>query len=184
MTRVMKVTEIEVCEAPVVNATVETGMNEEKKVEAEKPQEAKHAEAMPSEEKLREEKRLLSESLAKEKSEKRFPEKEDKPAAKEKAIDNKAESPEKPSGKKKNKVVFGREQWNGYSYDELRLQLLLTRTRIELNKSMVLEHGQNLMQRKSKPLTIMGRMLGALDYLDYGVIAFKLGRTIFKLFRR
>ncbi|MCM1451529.1 MAG: hypothetical protein NC102_04685 [Clostridium sp.] len=82
------------------------------------------------------------------------------------------------------RVNFEKYEWKGYSYNELRLQTLLMRTRIDLNKSMMMSRGQMFMQKKSKPVTMLGRMLGALDYLDYGVLAYKLGRTIFKLFRR
>lgn len=174
----MKVTEIEVCEIPVEN-----GAMVKDKAAAETPAEAKTIEvkaekAMPAEAK-KEEPKVKADSAKK--SEKKA---ETDKAADKAMLPEAKESKAPAAGKKKRKVSFGRDEWDGYSYDELRLQLLLTRTRIELNKSMVLEHGQNLMQRKSRPVSIMGRMLGALDYLDYGVLAYKLGRTIFKLFKR
>lgn len=157
----MKVTEIEVCEIPAVNDVIVESAKQETISSEAKP------ESIVPKEKDNEVKPIAKSSIAK----------EERPL-------EKKESVVKAQPKKKKKVTFGREEWSGYSYDELRLQLLLTRTRIELNKSMVLEHGQSLMQRKSRPVSLIGRMLGALDYLDYGVLAFKLGRTIFKLFRR
>lgn len=75
-------------------------------------------------------------------------------------------------------------EWSGYSYEELKFQLLLTRTRIEINKNMMMAHSQMLMHKKSRPISIFSRALGALDYLDYGIIAYKMVRKLYALFRK
>lgn len=181
----MKVTEIEVCDTPQIETLEikESGssmpsmpVREGRQAIAEKPKGIEEAKA--KNEKLDEHSNDKKGTAAA---------KAQKTAAA--AAEHKAEALDAHKAQTKakgpaQKIHFGRDQWSGYSYDELRLQLLLTRTRIELNRSMVMEHGTRLMEKKSRPVTMLGRMLGALDYLDYGVLAFKLGRTIFKLFRR
>lgn len=75
-------------------------------------------------------------------------------------------------------------EWGGYTYEELKFQLLLMRTRIELNKTMMMEHSQQMVQKKARSASMLSRMLGALDYVDYGIMAYKMVRRLYKLFRR
>lgn len=87
----------------------------------------------------------------------------------------------KPAEKSLERVE---KEWGGYTYEELKFQLLLTRTRIELNKSMMMAQSQSMMQKKAKSASMVSRMLGALDYFDYGVMAYKVVRRLYKMFRR
>jgi len=75
-------------------------------------------------------------------------------------------------------------EWGGYTYDELKSQLRLTRTRIDLNKSIVMAQSQMLMQKKANSVSMFRRMLGALDYFDYGLMAYKMARRLYKIFNR
>lgn len=75
-------------------------------------------------------------------------------------------------------------QWNGYTLDELRFRRLLTLTRIELEKSQFKSQMETSKTALGRPASIVKKMTGALDYFDYGVLAFRLGRRVIKLFRR
>lgn len=78
------------------------------------------------------------------------------------------------------------EEWKGLTLDEIRMRRLLTLTRIEIDKAH-LQHLTNNYTSSGKISTstpIMRKLTGALDYMDYGVLAFRLGKSIFKLFHR
>ncbi len=89
----------------------------------------------------------------------------------------------KPTEKDNDSVGQVEKAWGGYTYEQLKFQILLTHTRIEFNKSMMLSQSQQMMQKKSRSTSIVTRMLGALDYIDYGVMAFKVVNRLIRLFR-
>ena len=73
--------------------------------------------------------------------------------------------------------------WKGYTLEEIRYQRVLTLARIEMEKVKLMSAYQNVMhgEKSHKAATgIMGRMFGALNYFDYGIIAYRLGRQVFK----
>lgn len=78
-------------------------------------------------------------------------------------------------------------EWDGLTLDEIRYARALTRARIEISKEMISARTSALMSGKSagtESKTMLGRMLGALNWLDYGLIAIRLGSKISSLFRR
>lgn len=84
---------------------------------------------------------------------------------------------------RKSENVVERE-WEGYSYNQLKFQIALTRTRLELKKSMMVAQGQQMMGQKVKSSSIVSRMLGALDYLDYAILAYKAASAVTSLIHR
>lgn len=78
------------------------------------------------------------------------------------------------------------DNWKGYTLDQLRVKRLVTIAKIDMEK-MRLEHltEKYTGNGEGEPQPgIFNKLLGALDYVDYGMLAYKLGKTVFKLFRR
>ena len=80
--------------------------------------------------------------------------------------------------------------WKGYSIDELRYQRALATIKCELEKDKLksafatIKQGGLPMAFGGNRSGLLSRVLGALDIADYSLIAFKLGRRIYKLFNR
>ncbi len=78
-------------------------------------------------------------------------------------------------------------EWEGLTLDEIRYARALTRARIDISKEMLAARTNALMSGRAAGTdnkTILGRMLGALNWVDYGLIAIRLGSKISGLFRR
>ena len=78
-------------------------------------------------------------------------------------------------------------EWDGLTLDEIRYARALTRARIEISKEMISARTNALMSGRAagtENKTMLGRMLGALNWLDYGLIAIRLGSKISGMFRR
>ena len=77
--------------------------------------------------------------------------------------------------------------WKGYTLQELRINRIITETRIEIAKAKLLNDSHTL-RSKSKPSSfappLFKKFLGALDYADYMVLAFSIGRKEVKLLGR
>ncbi len=77
--------------------------------------------------------------------------------------------------------------WKGYTLEELRLQRIVTETKIEIVKAKLYKEGSQLKENSipapfASPL--FKKLIGALDYADYMVMAFSIGRKVMKLIRR
>ncbi|MDE6534723.1 MAG: hypothetical protein K2K82_01790 [Muribaculaceae bacterium] len=78
-------------------------------------------------------------------------------------------------------------EWDGLTLDEIRYARALTRARIDISKEMISARANALMSGKAagtEGKTMLGRMLGALNWLDYGLIAIRLGSKISGMFRK
>lgn len=78
-------------------------------------------------------------------------------------------------------------EWDGLTLDEIRYARALTRARIEISKEMVSARTNALMNGRAagtEGKTMLGRMLGALNWLDYGLIAIRLGSKVSGFFRK
>lgn len=68
-------------------------------------------------------------------------------------------------------------EWSGLTLDEIRYARALTRARIEISREMFATRASALYQGKDLTTgqsTLLGKMLGALNWLDYGLIAFRI----------
>lgn len=71
----------------------------------------------------------------------------------------------------------------GYTLEQLRYQRVLTMAKAEMEKIKLINaydkivHGSN---NGNGSQGIISRMLGAVSYFDYGVIAFRIGSKIFR----
>lgn len=77
--------------------------------------------------------------------------------------------------------------WQGYTLQELRLRRIVTETKIEILKAKVFNDSNDL-KKNSVPAPfaspIFKKLMGALDYADYMVMAFSIGRKVVKLLKR
>ncbi len=79
------------------------------------------------------------------------------------------------------------ESWNGYTLDELRYQRAYTSARMEIQRAELQRNISNFSLTGSGTNPnggILGKMFNSLGYIDIGIFAFKMGRRIFKIFRR
>ncbi len=81
--------------------------------------------------------------------------------------------------------------WRGYTLEELRFQRAYTIARIEIEKNRLRSYAAASMQGNIIPKGTGGSLLlklfSAFNYIDYAVLAYKLGKTIFsvtRMFRR
>ena len=78
-------------------------------------------------------------------------------------------------------------EWDGLTLDEIRYARALTSARIDISREMLAARTNAIMAGRSQGTegrTMLGRMLGALNWIDYGLIAIRLGSKISTLFGR
>jgi hypothetical protein len=78
-------------------------------------------------------------------------------------------------------------EWEGLTLDEIRYARALTETRIMISREILGARLRNTVSGKalgSNARTIMGRMLGALSWLDVALIAVRFGSRLSGIFRR
>ncbi len=77
-------------------------------------------------------------------------------------------------------------EWDGLTLDEIRYARALTETRILISREILTAHMQETLAGKglgTNAKTLMGRMLGALSWLDVGLISLRVGSKIMDIFR-
>lgn len=78
-------------------------------------------------------------------------------------------------------------EWSGLTLDEIRYARALTQTRILISREILASRTDTVMSGKainSNARSLMGRILGALSWLDYGLIALRMGSKITGMVRR
>lgn len=68
--------------------------------------------------------------------------------------------------------------------DELRYQRALALARYEMAKYHLKESAGSVVENFARPRGIMGRLLSSLNYIDYAVLAFRIGSKLMKLRRK
>ena len=89
----------------------------------------------------------------------------------------------KPTYKFSNPEV----EWDGQTLDEIRYARALTNARIDICREMIAARANAIYQGRSAGTggkTMVGRMLGALNWIDYGLIAMRLSTKLSGIFRR
>lgn len=78
-----------------------------------------------------------------------------------------------------------REDFKGYTIDELRYMRAYELARLEISKAMLLQQVNDM--RKSSTMLksgILGRLLSSFSYLEIGMMTFKAVRKIYSIFHR
>lgn len=77
-------------------------------------------------------------------------------------------------------------EWAGLTLDEIRYARALTETRILISREILAQKAKATFNGSSMGTasrSLMGRMLGALSWLDYGLIALRVSSKLFGMFR-
>ncbi len=84
-----------------------------------------------------------------------------------------------------NNATVTEPKWRGYSIDELRYRRAFTMARLEIAKERLTTTSRRLYGGYGMPATsgIVGKLFGSLNYVDYAVLAFRLGKIVYSLFR-
>lgn len=86
---------------------------------------------------------------------------------------------------KSKHITTGSSDWKGYSLEELRYARVITLTRIEIEKSKLLD--ATAATRESLPIigsSSVGTLFKSISKIEYFIIAFKLFRKIAPLFKK
>lgn len=79
------------------------------------------------------------------------------------------------------------QEWPGLSLDQIRYARALTRARIEIGRELCATQAASLFKGTDATTggrTLLGRMLGALNWIDYGLIALRVGSKAAHIFRK
>lgn len=77
-------------------------------------------------------------------------------------------------------------EWEGLTLDEIRYARALTETRILISREILASRTQETFNGKglgSNARTLMGRMLGALSWLDIGLISLRVSSKLIGILR-
>ena len=88
------------------------------------------------------------------------------------------------------RLTHNEPEWQGYSLNDLRYQRAVTLARLEIAKEKLVMQGEDIRSGAMSGTGVrglLGKVMSNLSYLDYILLAFRMGRTIsraFKGFRR
>ncbi len=78
-----------------------------------------------------------------------------------------------------------KDDWKGYTLDELRYMRAYTAARLEINRDRLNRNFAGVKSVGAFPAKgIVGKILGTLSYLDIAIMAFRIGGKVFKTVRR
>lgn len=82
-------------------------------------------------------------------------------------------------------LPHSREDWEGYTIDEVRYMRAYTAARMEIARERLQANARNVVSGNGSGggVGLMSRILGTLSYLDIALVTFKLGKSIFRIFR-
>lgn len=78
-------------------------------------------------------------------------------------------------------------QWDGLTLDEIRYARALTQTRILISREILGQRAKSTFNgndMSTNGRTLLGRMLGALSWIDYGLIGLRIGSKVLGMFHR
>lgn len=78
------------------------------------------------------------------------------------------------------------DNWTGYTLDELRYMRAYTAARIEINSERIHQRLAQISKTGKKGFTpsgLLGRVMGALSFVDIAILAWKVSSKSFRLFR-
>lgn len=81
-------------------------------------------------------------------------------------------------------MIETNKEWNGYTLEELRFRRMLSLAKFELGKASLMSEVQSITSGRAVKSSIFAKVTGALNYADYAILAFRLGRNVLRLFRR
>ncbi len=78
-----------------------------------------------------------------------------------------------------------KDDWNGYTLDELRYMKAYTAARLEINRDHLRRNIMNVKNVGAIPAKgVFSKILGTLSYFEIAVMAFRIGGKVFRTVRR
>lgn len=78
-----------------------------------------------------------------------------------------------------------KDEWKGYTLDELRYMRAYTAARLEINRDHLRRNFANVKDGGAfHTKGLFGKILGTLSYLDIAIMTFKVGSRMFKTVRK
>ena len=78
------------------------------------------------------------------------------------------------------------EEWKGYTLEEIRYARAYTAARMELNRERLAARAVDVQKNGLNPNVskgVLGKMLGAFSYIDIALLAWRVGRKLFRVTR-
>jgi len=75
-------------------------------------------------------------------------------------------------------------QWKGYTLEEIRFQRVLAMMRVELVQQEMFKQVEPYTSKTRFAGAMAGRIAGALNFMDYAMIAITVGRKLYSIFHR
>lgn len=90
---------------------------------------------------------------------------------------------------KKRRYIIQRPEceWDGLTLDEIRYSRALTQTRIEISREILAARAKSIYRGRASGTgahSMFGRMLSALSWFDYGLMALKVTSRLIGIMRR
>lgn len=79
--------------------------------------------------------------------------------------------------------VLAEKTWHGYSLEELRYRRALNEVAIAIEKDKLMRQVSETLPRNETGTSMLSRAIGALTYMDYVILAFKLMTRAARLYR-
>lgn len=76
------------------------------------------------------------------------------------------------------------DEWQGYTLDQLRFRRMVAMAKAEIGKSHLEAQAKQMAGGSLMKSPMLSKLAGALSYIDYAMLAFRLGRTLFRVFKK
>lgn len=74
--------------------------------------------------------------------------------------------------------------WSGYTMDELRFQRMLNMTRIQVEVNALKAQYNEAANPNPKVQTFFSRISNSIGYINYFLLAFRIGKKIYSFFKK
>lgn len=81
-------------------------------------------------------------------------------------------------------MIKEEKNWDGYTLDELKYKRLVSEAKIEVSKSVLLERIKHATTANGAMNSLMNKINGAFNYVDYAILAIRIGKKIYSYFKK
>ena len=76
------------------------------------------------------------------------------------------------------------DNWEGYTLEQLRFRRMVAMAKAEIGRSQMEAMARQMTGGSLIKSPMVSKLAGALSYVDYAMLAYRLGRTVFRAFRK
>lgn len=77
-----------------------------------------------------------------------------------------------------------KKNWSGYTYDELKFRQIVVDTKVEIAKAELVGQFKQATSPKNAATALLTKVVGAFNYVDYALLAFRLGKKLITAFKK